>query len=136
MLIAEIKIKLKRIQRSKQTPIYDVEKFGLDYGVEITNRFNELTIKDREPEELWNDIRNILKDTAYKKVSKVKRKKVSKLLSEEALQIAQERKEMRSKGKYEEYYKLNEAFQMKARHDKEQSIIDKLKIITKWVKQS
>ena len=50
LLIADIKIKLKRIQRSKQTPIYDVEKIGLDYGVEIKNRFNELTIKYREPE--------------------------------------------------------------------------------------
>ena len=35
LLIADIKIKLKRIQRSKKTPIYDVEKIGLDYGVEI-----------------------------------------------------------------------------------------------------
>ena len=67
--------------------------------------------------------------TAYKKVPKVKRMKVSKWLSEEALKIAQERKEMRSKGKYEEYIKLNAAFQKKARHDKEQSIIDKFKQI-------
>ena len=69
-LIVDIKIELKQIQRSKQTPIYEVEKIGLDYGVEIKNRFNELTIKDREPEELWNHIRNILKETAYKKVPK------------------------------------------------------------------
>ena len=74
-----------------------LKKIGLYYGVEIKNKFNELTIKDREPEELWSDIRNILKEIAYKKVPKVKRKKVSKLLSEEALQISQERKEMRSK---------------------------------------
>ena len=118
-------MKLKRIQRSKQITIYDVEKIGLDYGIEITNRFNELTIKYIEPEELWNDIRNILKETAYKKVPKVKRKKVSKWLSEEALKIAQERKEMRRKGKYEEYRKLNATFHKKSRQDKEQSIIDK-----------
>ena len=53
-------------------------KNGLDYGVEIKNRFNDLTIKYREHLELWNDIRNILKEPAYKKVTKVKRKKVSK----------------------------------------------------------
>ena len=79
LLIADIKIKLKRIHRSKQTPIYDVEKFGLDYGIEIQNRFNELissllytlyiiyyivyTLTYLEPEELWNDIRNILNET-------------------------------------------------------------------------
>ena len=129
MLIADIKIKLKRIQRSKQSPIYDVEKIGIDYDVEIQNRFNDLTIKYKEPKELWNDIRNILKNTAYKNDPKVKRKKVSKWISEEALTIAQERKEMRSKGKYEEYRKLNAAFQKKARQDKEQSILDKCKQI-------
>ena len=84
------------------------KKNGIDYGVEIKNRFNELTITHREPEELRNDIRNLLQETAYKKVPKVNRNKVSKLLSEEALKIAQERKEIRSKGKYEEYRKLNE----------------------------
>ena len=36
LIIADINIKLKRIQRSKQTPIYDVEKVGFDYGVELT----------------------------------------------------------------------------------------------------
>ena len=69
----------------------------------------------REPKKLWNDIRNILKETAYKKVPKVKRNKVSKWLYEEALKSEQERKEMRSKGKYEEYIKLNAAFQNNAR---------------------
>ena len=53
LLIADIEMKLKRIQRSKETPIYDVEKIGLDYRVEIKNRFNKLTIKNREPKELW-----------------------------------------------------------------------------------
>ena len=52
LLIADTNIKLKRIQLSKQTQIYNVQytKIRLDYVVEIKNRFNELTIKDREPE--------------------------------------------------------------------------------------
>ena len=125
LLIAHIKVKLKRIKRSMQTQIYDVEKIGLDYSVEIKNMFNALQIEDRTPEELWNDIRTILIETANKKVPKVKRKKVSKWLSEEALQIAKERKDMRSKGKYEEYRKLNAAFQKKVRQDKELSIREK-----------
>ena len=68
-------------------------------------------------------------ETANKKVPKVKRKKVSKWLSEEALKIAKERKDIRSKGKYEEYRKLNAAFQKKARQDKEQSIREKCRQI-------
>ena len=51
------------------------------------------------------------------------------MLSDEALKIVQERKEMRSKGEYKEYRKLNAAFQKKTRQDKEQSIIDKCKQI-------
>ena len=90
LLIADIKVKLKRIKRSMQTQIYDVEKIGLDYSVEIKNRFNALQTEDRTPEELWNDIRTILIETADKKVPKVKRKKFSKWLSEEALKIAKE----------------------------------------------
>ena len=112
-----------------QTQIYDVEKIGLDYSVDIKNRFNALQTEDRILEELWNDIRTILIEKANKKVTKVKRKKVSKWLSEEALKIAKERKDMRSKGKYEEYRKLNAAFQKKARQNKEQSIREKCRQI-------
>ena len=93
-----------------QTQIYDVEKIGLDYS-------------------LWIDIRTILIEAANKKVPKVKRKKVSEWLSEEALKIAKERKDIRSKGKYEEYRKLNAAFQKKVRQGKEQSIREKCRQI-------
>ena len=127
--LSDIKVKLKRIKRSMQAQIYDVEKIGLDYSVEIKNRFNALQTEDRTPDELWIDIRTILIETANKKVPKVKRKKVSKWISEEALKFAKERKDMRSKGKYEEYRKLNAAFQKKARQDKEQSIREKCRKI-------
>ena len=70
LLIADVKIKLKRIQRAKQTPKYDVENIGLEFAVEVKNRFNGLQLADREPEELWNDIPDIVKDTADKRVPK------------------------------------------------------------------
>ena len=59
LLIADVKIKQKRIKRAKQTPIYDTENIGLEFDVEVNNRFNVLQLADREPEELWNDIRDI-----------------------------------------------------------------------------
>ena len=98
LLIADIKIKLKRIKRAKQTPKYDVENIGLEFAVEVKNRFNGLRLAGREPEELWNDIRDIVKETADKKVPKAKRKKVTKWLSDEAVKIADERRDVRSKG--------------------------------------
>ena len=98
LLIADVKIKLKRIKRGKQTPKYDVENIGLEFAVDVKNRFNGLQLADREPDELWSDIRDIVKETADKRVPKVKRKKVTKWLYDEAVKIADERRDMRSKG--------------------------------------
>ena len=122
LLIADVKIKLKRIKRAKQTLRYDVENIGLEFAVEVKNRFNGLQLADREPEELWNDIRDIVKETADKRVPKAKRKKVTKWLSDEGVKSADERREVRNKGDDKEYRRLNAAFQRRARQDKEQGI--------------
>ena len=70
LLIADVKIKLKRIIRAKQTPKYDVENIGLEFAVELKNMFNGLQLAEREPEELWSDIRETVKETADKRVPK------------------------------------------------------------------
>ena len=87
LLIADVKIKLKRIKRTKQTLRYDVENIGLEFAVEVKNRFNGLQLADREQEEPWNDIRDIVKETADKRVPKA-----------EAVKIADERRDVRNKG--------------------------------------
>ena len=125
LLIADVNIKLKRIKRAKQTPKYDVENIGLEFAVEVKNRFNGLQMADREPEEQWSDIRVILEETADKRVPKAKRKKVTKWLSDEAVKIADERRFVRSKGDDKEYRRLNAAFQRRARQDKEHSLKEK-----------
>ena len=122
LLIAAVKIKLKRIKRAKQTPNYDMDNIGLEFAVKVKNIFNGLQLADREPEELWSDIRDIVKETADKRVSKARRKKVTKWLSDEAVKIADERRDVRSKGDDKEYRRLNAAFQRRARRDKEQSL--------------
>ena len=129
LLIADVKIKLRRINRAKQTLSYDVENIGLEFPVEVKNRFNGLQLADREPEELWNDIRDIVKERADKRVQKFKRKKVTKWLSDESVKIADERREVRNKGDDKEYRRLNAAFQRRARHDKEQGITEKCRQI-------
>ena len=47
-----------------------MDDIGLEYPVEVKNRFNGLQLADREPEELWSDIRDIVKGTAGKRVPK------------------------------------------------------------------
>ena len=98
-----------------------MENIGLEFAVKVKNIFNRLQLADREPEELWSDIRDIVKETADKRVSKARRKKVTKWLSDEAVKIADERRDVRSKGDDKEYRRPNTAFQRRARQDKEQS---------------
>ena len=128
-LPADVKIKLKRIKRAKQTPKYDLENIGLEFAVEVKNMFNGIQLADREPDELWSDIRDIVKETADKMVPKAKRKKVTKWLSDEAVKIADERRDVRSKGDDKEYRRLNAAFQRIARQDKEESLKEKCREI-------
>ena len=80
LLIADVKIKLKRIKRTKLPLKYDVENISDDYTVEVKNRFSGLQPEDREPGELWNDIRDIVKYSADTKLSNAKR--------EDSLQMA------------------------------------------------
>ena len=88
---------------------------GFEFAVEVKNRFNGLELADREPEELWSDIRDIVKGTADKRVPKVKGKKFKKWLSDEAVKIANERRDVRSKGDDKQYRRLNAVFQRRAR---------------------
>ncbi|KAF7254638.1 Craniofacial development protein 2, partial [Varanus komodoensis] len=86
--------------------------------VEVTNRFKELDLIDRVPEELWTEVRNIVQEVATKTIPKKKKCKKAKWLSEEALQIAEERREAKGKGERERYTQFNAEFQRIARRDK------------------
>ena len=69
-----------------------------DYTVDVRNRFKELDLIDRVPEELWTEVRDIVQETRIKTIPKKKKCKKAKWLFEEALQIAVERREVKSKG--------------------------------------
>ena len=96
-----------------------------NYTVEVTNRFKGLDLIDRVPEELWTEICDILQETGIKTIHKEKKCKKVKWLSEEALQIAMKRRDMKSKGE-KERYKL---FQRIARRDKKDFLSDQCKEI-------
>ena len=82
--------------------------------VEVRNRFKGLDLIDRVPDELWTEVRDIVQETGIKTIKKNKCKK-AKWLSEEALQIAVKRREVKSKGGKEIYTHLNAEFQRIAR---------------------
>ena len=72
--------------------------------MEVTNRFKALDLIDRVPEELWTEIHDNAQEAAIKTIPKEKK---CKRLSEEALQIAEKRRETKGKGEKERYTHLN-----------------------------
>ena len=87
----------------------------------MRNRFKGLDLIDRVPNELWTEIRDIVQETGIKTILKKKKCKEVKWLSEEALQIAVERRYVKSKGEKERHAHLNEEFQRIVRRAKKVS---------------
>ena len=69
--------------------------------MEVTNRFKGLDLIDREPEELWREVHNIVQDAMIKTIHEKKKYKMAEWLSEEVLQIAEGRREAKDKGERE-----------------------------------
>ena len=86
--------------------------------MEVINRFKGLDLIERLPDELWNEVRDIVQETGIKTIPKEKKCKKAKWLSEEALQIAVKRREAKNKVEMEKYKHLNAEFQRIARRDK------------------
>ena len=95
----------------------------------MTNRFKGLDLTDRVPEELWTEVQNIVQEAVIKTTPKKKKCKKAKWLSEEALQIPEKRREVKSKGEKERYMHLNAEFQRIARRDKKAFLGDQCKEI-------
>ena len=83
----------------------------------------------RVPDELWTEVHDIEQETGIKIIPKKKKCKKAKWLSEEALQIALKRREVKSKGEKERYTYLNAEFQRRARRDKKAFLSDQCKEI-------
>ena len=97
--------------------MYD-NQIPYDYTVEVRNRFKGLDLIDRVPDELWNEVRDIVQETGIKTIAIEEKCKKAKWLPGEALQIAVKRREVRSKREKERYKHLNAEFQRIARRDK------------------
>ena len=92
--------------------------------MEVTNRFKRLDLADRVLEELWMEIHSTTQETVTKTIPKKKKCMKTKWVSEEALQIAEKRREAIGKGEKERYIHLNAEFQRIARRDKKAFLTD------------
>ena len=83
--------------------------------MEVRNRFKALDLIDRVPDELWTEVRDFVQEPGIKTIPMEKKCKKAKWLSGEALQIAVNRREAKSKGEKESYKHVNAEFQRRAR---------------------
>ena len=97
--------------------------------MEVRNRFKGPDLIDRVPDELWTEVCDIVQETGIKTISKKKKCKKAKWLSEEALQIDLKRRKEKSKGEKERYIHLKAEFQRIARTDKKAFLSDQCKEI-------
>ena len=94
LLIAKFRLKLKKVGKTTRPLRYDLNQIPYDYTVEVRNRFKGLDLIDRVPDELWNEVCDIVQESGIKIISMEKKCKKAKWLSEEALQIAVKRREV------------------------------------------
>ena len=109
---------MKEVGKTTRPFKNDLNQIPYNYTVEVTNRFKGLDLVYRVSEELWTEVHDIVQEAVIKTIPKKKKCKKAKWLSEEALQIAVKRREVKSKRKKERYTHLNAEFQRIARRDK------------------
>ena len=109
--------------------MYDLNQILYDYTVGVRNRFKGLDLINRLPDELWMKVHGIVQETGITTIPKKKKYKKAKSLSEQALQIAMKRREVKSKGEKERCIHLDAEFQRIARRDKKAFLSDQCKEI-------
>ena len=128
LLIAKYRLKLKKVGKTTRPFRYDLNQILNDSTVEMKNRLKGLDLIDRVPEELWIEV-DIVQEAVINTIPMEKKCKKAKWLSEEALEIAVNRREAKGKGEKERYIHLNAEFQRIARRDKKAFLDDQCKEI-------
>ena len=88
---------MKKVGKTTRPLRYGLNQIPYDYTVEVTNTFKGLDLIDRVPEELWMEVHDIVQEAVIKTILKKNKYKKVKLFSEEALQIAEKRREVKGK---------------------------------------
>ena len=95
---------MKKVGETNRQFRYDLNQIPYNYTGEVRNRFKGLDLIDRVPEELWMEVHDIVQEAGIKTVPKEKKCKKAKWLSEEALQIAVYRRDVKGKEKKGKIY--------------------------------
>ena len=115
---------MKKVGKTTRPFRYDLNQIPYNYTLEVTNRFKGLDLVDGVPEELWMEVHDIIQEAVIKTIPK--RKKCKKV-GNNALQIAEKRRDAKGKGEEERYTHLNAGFQRIARRNKKAFLRDQCK---------
>ena len=126
-LITKFRLKLKKVGKTTRSFRYDLYQIPYDYTVEVGIRFKSLDLINRVPDELWNEVPDIVQETGIKTIPMEKKCKKAKWLSGEALAV--KRREVKTNRKKERYKHLNAEFQRIARRDKKAFLSNQCKEI-------
>ena len=89
---------MKKVVKTNRPFRYDLNKILYNYAVKLANRFKVFNLIDRVPEELWTEVHDIVQEAVIKTIPKKNKCKKEKWLSEEVLQTAVKRREVKGKG--------------------------------------
>ena len=101
---------MKKVGKTTRPFRCDLNQIPYAYTLEVTNRFKGFDLIERVPDEIWMEVHDIVQEAVIKTIPKKKKCKKAKWLSEEALQIAVNRREVKGKGEKERYTHLNAEF--------------------------
>ena len=79
LLIAKFRLKLKKVRKTTRPFRYDLNQIPYDYTVEVRNRFKELDLIDKMPDELWMQVHDIVQETGTKTIPNKKKFKKTKM---------------------------------------------------------
>ena len=117
IIVANFRLKLKKVGKTIRPFRYNLNQISYNNTVQVTNIFRGLDLIDRVPDELWMEVRDIVQETGIKTFPTTKKCKKAKWLSEEALQIAEKRRNAKGKGEKERYTHVNAELQRIARRE-------------------
>ena len=89
---------MKKVGKTTRPFRYDLNQIRYNYTEEVGNRFKGLDLIDRVPDDIWMEVCDIVQEEGIETSPKKKKRKKAKWLSEEALQIAEKRREEKGKG--------------------------------------
>ena len=89
---------MKKVRKTTRPVRYDLNQIPYDYTVEVRNIFQGLDLIDRVPDQLWNEVHDIVQEAVHKNIPKKNKYKKVKWLSEEVLQMDVERRDTKGKG--------------------------------------